>query len=242
MAEFLAQRGSDPSDWIQIVLILIVVGLSALGAVARKLIEVFSAKSKRGSSSVSPVPPGAERRPAPVGPRRRPVAPPVAMPLDGASAGGRVAPDKAEVELPQVLREMLQDLTGVPIETARARPKVVPPRPPGRPRPVPSSPPPAPTERPRRARPPATKRDRQDDAFTQVDDEERHFQAGLTQRMSHLESAFDAEGTGPSSADVVKPSGRSGWRPARGDLRRAIVMYEIFSPPMALRAPADEHI
>jgi hypothetical protein len=258
MLTTLAQRGFDIGDWVEYILIAVVVGLSVLGTVARKLIEAFSPKEKDQDQaatfgggpmeSIQPLPPHAR-------PARRTVIRP--REVDGAPGelDSSVPQRTTHGELPTVLREMIQELTGVPMETVRSRPRVEPPRPPQPANSVSPSPappvrrkPPAPPSPARQVR--STKPQAQaavDDVFTTVDDGARRFGSDLSQRMSHLETSFSAQDAGSRRAgEIWEPpqagARRTAWRPAPGELRRAIVMFEILSPPVSLRPPGDARI
>ncbi|UCC32480.1 MAG: hypothetical protein JSU86_09395 [Phycisphaerales bacterium] len=69
-----------------------------------------------------------------------------------------------------------------------------------------------------------------------VPEEELHFEEDIEERLGHVESIPRAPAaTGPGRARVPIIG-----RPSRQALRRAVVLREILSPPLALRPPGDE--
>ena len=234
----LAQPEID--NWLQIVIAILVVGGSVIGAVSKKLIQAFSPKEpdKPGQTPAGVPGAGGPRRPAPAQGPGQP-ARPVARPMT------RTSPRPPSVE-PPVGRPYAPPppvvIYTAPEESAQ-RPA---PRPPTAPRPRPATPVPARAEQRLGHLEPA------------VLEEEARFEAATERRMAHLESAvpeeelhFDEDieerlGHVESTPPVPAAAGRSRARvpvisrPSRQTLRRAVVLREILSPPLALRPPGDE--
>jgi len=251
MLEILAKSGTDLGDWAELILILLVIGASVIGAVAKKLIAVFTPKQNelRKPFNLGP----AQGPPAPARPIRRTVMRRVEVrEVSGESTEPTARSSTTMTELPNVLREMLQDLTGLPVETLGRKP--VPPALPkslsGKSKRTPPSPPPKrpkppsrPRSEPRLAPGPAAS----DDSFTSVNDEQRQFQSKVEQRMSHLESTFERKETASTKAMPIHSvtatvAARPAARPTARELRRAIVLNEILGVPVAMRPPGDDRI
>jgi len=69
-----------------------------------------------------------------------------------------------------------------------------------------------------------------------VPEEELHFEEDIEERLCHVEStprAPAAARRGRARVPVIRC-------PSRQTLRRAVVLREILSPPLALRPPGDE--
>ena len=80
--DLLAQGLKGLDDWIQIIVIILVIGASVFGAISKKLIKAFTPEESDEAGSKKP--PGEQALPRP-GPARRPAPParPVARPMPG---------------------------------------------------------------------------------------------------------------------------------------------------------------
>lgn len=231
----LAQPEID--SWLQLVIAILVVGGSVLASVSKKLIQAFSPKEpdKPGQTQAGAPGAGAPRRAAPArdagqpmrpaakpmtptSPRPPSVEPPVARPYPPPPVVIRTAPDEP------------------PQRAAR--------RPPTTPRPKSATPAPARAEQRLghlepavlvvEARFEAAAEKRMAHLESAVPEEELHFEEDIEERLGQVESApWEPGAAGPGRVPLIR-------RPSRQALRRAVVLREILSPPLALRPPGDE--
>ena len=207
-------------DWIQIIILALVAGSAVFGKVTKTLIRKFSPKKDPDAPVLG--------RPEPLPRRPPPPARPVARPMPQAptatpQAAGPVAPPAQprpasrfpRVEsLPQMLRGVFKQL-GDAGET-----------PPSRSAPLPAAPPPQARAAPgieRAGRKPvaARKRARSKPGASPV--------AGVRPLVASVaEGDVQETQIKDSPLDTVR-------HPTRASLRRAIIMNEILSPPLALR-------
>ena len=258
--------GQRDINWLQMVVLGVIIAGSVLGPVAKKLIEKFSPvkeqepgtgrPKQRGQGAPSPprVPPAhpvARPLPPQLGPQR-----PAARPV----ARGHVPPPPVEQF---ELEVVLPPVTPHP-RTAPRRPAAQ--QPPTRPPQVPTA---APPPRPRRepAQRSATKPERgrriarkpSETPYDGVEARLGHLEPTVADRLGHLESALEDEtveveaavedrlGHMDSDLDVVDPTSarsrrRTGLlarRPTRRALQHAVLMREILGPPLALRTPDE---
>lgn len=261
----LAQGLKGLDDWIQIIVIVLVIGASVFGAISKKLIKVFTPEESDEAGSKKP--PGGQALPRP-GPARRPAPPaqPVARPMPGTPTAevstlppvarpARPRPARRPQVEPQ--RDLLAEAEPPPVRAQQPRPVARPvPRPAPRPAPAPEW-----RERPAAPhRPPRPTRIEKsvDRLGAGVREEDRRFESAIDERVGILEPAvveeaeeFDAaiddrvghvgpEGDMPRVAR--RPSGRAPFfgRPTASDLQHAVLMREILGPPVSLRPPEDE--
>lgn len=211
-------QGMD--DWIQVIILALVAGSAVFGKVTKTLIRKFSPKKDPDTTVLGRPEPARRRPPPPARPMARPMPqPPMATP----QATGPVAPPARPrpvpkfppVEsLPKMLREVFAQLRDAG-ETS-----------PSRPSPPPAAPPP-----PARAMPGVERTGRKPVA--------------ARKRARSKPGATPAAGVWPLVASVadgdvrktqIKDSPLDTVRhPTRASLRRAIIMNEILSPPLALR-------
>ncbi len=244
----------DIGDWMQIIIVLLVVGGSVIGAVAKKLIKAFSPQeSSKDPTKISPAGSG----------RARPVqpAPPVARPMPTAGQ----YPTAPVPRLPT--REELP--RPVPVHPTLARRST--PEPPGKPPISPTRPEPMrhgtpKTQRtarqipilPRTPQRPATTKERLGHLISAVEQTGGLEEVAAEQRLGHVESAVSQRGERLEAAmeqrlghvepgpGETKADGRGRrripvlGRTTRQNLRQAILLREILGPPMALRQLGDD--
>ena len=253
----LAAPGLDLNDWIRLIVVILLIGGSALGGVAKTLINKFGGKASGEDESASK-PDGRSATPLrqqpmhPVArpmPQRRgeqgqatarpyPLQPATPMPSDQASPPSLVRRGRAALPSETVA----QPVARIPTPSRRMPPPLVQPAEPGaRPRPVavePRSIPPR--QRPPQAAPaPQPKRRAKVRARASTKPKEAETTLG-TLADRHLEVSAgllhpDTEAIKRVQRVAVDPI----RRPTRQGLRRAIIMNEILGPPIALRPPDD---
>jgi hypothetical protein len=210
----------DIGDWIQGVVVLIIIAGSALGglgkAITAKLDRAREAAKGEGQQAaprtirtVTPV-----ARPMPPQRRQpqlfeRPVAKPLAP-----------SPPQPRAELPPTLPPMVKTLLEAVLNTeidATPRPRPVCLQPPPRPRPA----------SPKAPKPAAVNR-------RSIDEREERKAELVEKRIGHVQRHV-----APVAAPTTSDDGMTLFdRPTHRDLRRAIILNEILSPPLALRPPA----
>jgi len=240
----LAIRGD--SDWIQGLVWIVIIGMSALGSLAKWLVakakerkEAARLEEEEGRSlRPSPRQPGAERLRPPVArpmpPRRRPapppmvrtIPPPTVRPAPRPPVSRQVVSRQIELDVPDSVKPLVQMLFGGAVEEDEG---VV-----GRP---------APPLRPAATRPkrpvstpqPDSPRTRVGDqpSMEEIDRREEREARLAAQRIGHVETHIAA------SADAAARGPTSVWLDSadRPSLRRAIVLNEILGPPVSLRSP-----
>lgn len=219
----LAENGLD--GWVQIIILVLVFGGSALAAIGKKLISVFSPKED----------------PSPVK-----TAKPVSQPMK------RAKPASPPAGVPPVLRPSVAQQSAPPpvVLTPVARPA----RPdPQRSRRVPTRSVPPPRLVPSGQPPKATTKSRAPGALSRleptVDDDLDRLGSRIAQRalkvgakvsdhLGHLKPQV-AEAWESSPGSSSESLGGSMSRLSRAEIRRAIVLREILGPPIALRSPDD---
>lgn len=245
---------SNLDDWIQIIILVLIFGGSALGAIAKKLITFFGPPKDQGGRATQ-IPtveaddslasprrqPTPTARPAPAFPSARPAIPlpPVAKPWPIAP----VTPNRPATREPEkpILADLLTEVfdqnrgDAKPVPADAASPMALPLDLPT----VRPAPPPKTTQaekrRSKREAKPRTQakkrrsRERKSSSVvrseTDVVDPEK--------RLGHLHSKIEKES---KQAPAPKAPVDSIHRPTKGDMRRAIIMSEILRPPLALRA------
>jgi hypothetical protein len=262
--DVLAQGLKGLDDWIQIIVIIMVIGASAFGAISKKLIKAFTPEEPDEAGAKKPPAEQAPPLPKPVR-RSAPPARPVARPMPGAPRSDTstfppvarpVPPRPVRHSQVEQRRDLLAEAEPPPVRTPQ-------PQPVARPAPTPAPrPAPAPEWRERPAaphKPPRPTRIEKsvDRVGARVREEERQFESAIDERVGILEPAvveeveeFDAaiddrmghigpEGSMPQVAR--RPSGRAPFfgRPTASELQHAVLMREILGPPVALRRHED---
>lgn len=226
-----AKGGSEIGDWMQFIIILLIIGGSVFGAIAKKLIAAFSPKDSEDSTKGLPTPPGA-----------KPVTPPVAR-----KAAAHPPPEQPTVDtrnLPPILAEIIEEVAGRRTEESQrrrqrqapsreAQPQRVHPRPPQPPRGAPAS-----------AIQTLAPDEHLGHIHSAIDDQERRFESDVEHRLGRLRSSFDTKTPTVAPAIVPRAAGAfsmptSAARLGVRELRRAVVLSEILAPPLALRASID---
>ena len=222
----LAQPEFD--KWFQIVIAILVVGGSVLATVSKKLIQVFSPKEPDKPGQIQAGAPGAPRRPAQArdpGQSARPVARPMTT---TSSRPSSVEPPVARPYPPPPI---------VSYSVPEELPQRAAPRSRTTHRPKPATPAPARAkERLGHRKLAVPKEERMAHLESAVPEEELYFEEDIEERLGHVEStpwAPAATRRGRARVPVI-------GCPSRQTLRRAVVLREILSPPLALRPPGDE--
>jgi hypothetical protein len=236
-------QNSGDFNWIEIIVVLVLVGGSALGSIGKWLIEKTSPKTDRkpddgGRTAAAGT--GAGQAEPSVPRRRAPSARPVARPMPGTE------PQETPVPRPQA-RPLPPSPTARPYVSQEPPKPAVVPLPERKPRPV-KPPPvrpvmkPAPAPPPKRrtprvpSRPKKRKLGRLEPGLhpTLGEEEDRKFEL-REHRLGKLQAQAEVE---PEPEEVVE--GYDPIRsPTRRSLRHAILMREILGPPVALRPPDD---
>ncbi|MCH7595293.1 MAG: hypothetical protein IID35_01935 [Planctomycetes bacterium] len=220
----LAAGGSR--DWIQGVILLLVVGLPVLNKIVKAIAAKLSGTEDETEAPTPPQhrdrsrPPVARARGSKPQPAHQPP-PPVARPQPprpAVSPPRRSAPQDAPPPAFAPLIEMIR-------ERIEERPRVRQQQRPG----------PKPEEKPQRkpvrsARPSSTKKRKQRESIAER--EQRLAKQG-EERMGHVRE-------GLVTPVVERPSDHRHMWMTRQSLRRAIVLSEILAPPLALRPPVEE--
>lgn len=215
----------NPGDWIEIVVVVLILAGSALGGIVKtitaKLNRSQEEKEAERQLQQQPRPPRAMDRTPPVArpmPPRRPAATfehrPVARPMSPPTASQR-----PHAELPKSIPPVVQTILDVVLDGAVDLEEVFP-KPQSR-----REPPPAP---PRSAKAPVPKRPAR---RRSIEDREEQKAKLVEKRIGHVEPHV-TPATAPSSTDHDPELFA---RPTRTDLRRAIILNEILSQPLALR-------
>ena len=210
-------QGMD--DWIQIIILALVAGSAIFGKVTKTLIRKFSPKKDPDTPVLG--------RPVPLPRRPPPPARPVARPMPSPEGSGPVAPPARprpvskfpRVEsLPEMLREVFAQLGDVG-ETPQSKP----------------APPPTARSRPAHAAPGVERTGRQPVAARK----RTRSKAGTTQAVKARPRSVSVEKGGIRRTQIKDSPLGTVRHPTRASLRRAIIMNEILSPPLALRRPDD---
>lgn len=243
--QLLAQQGPEFGDWIQIIVVVLVVGGSILGPISKKLIEKFGAEKPGESDAARPA---RTSRPQPSTPRRQ-MQPQhsVARPMPPGARPQAMPPSSQPLPLPEEIFQPVAPPRGmVPQGGSAEQPERPPPRPPTA---APVSVPrhmarpsvsvrakqqhrPAPAPRPKQP-----VHDRVEEHLgrleSALDDETAQVDVDIEERLGHIESELEA----PDA--TTKARGRTDkiGHQTRRSLRHAIVMREILGPPIALRPP-----
>ncbi|MGD2110394.1 MAG: hypothetical protein PVI86_13515 [Phycisphaerae bacterium] len=254
MDTMLAQQGID--DWVEIIIVALIFGASAIGAVSKKLIEVFSPKDQQDKPTSrprqqggKPAPPPTRPRPSPstISTRMQPVPPPHGGPQRRQPPA---RPARTPLPPPVVARPTTPPPprpapTAKPAEPRRAVPPGV-----------------VPAEPRRKPASPARRRTAQPDEpvpveflVSTLDHEDEVVEAAVVEHLGVLESKLtlseeefaravearmgrmDADLTTPADASDAKPAATGISTPTRSALRHAVVMNEILGLPVALRPP-----
>lgn len=224
MVDFLIAQ-SDLDEWIRILIIALVFGGSALGAVGKKLIEIFSPKEDPPpAKKIDPV--SAPKRPV----RRAPMDVEVLPLPQQTSSPPSAAPP---VVLPPVAR---------PAPAQARRPQR------SKARPVPP-PQPAPSRHQRKPEPKKREAGNLRHLEPTVDDDLNRLGSRVAQRAGKVDTRVDdhlghltphvAEGRSASPKVTTRSSIGKLAGLSRGEIRRAILLREILGPPVALRSQED---
>jgi len=230
--QLLLQTDGGFSDWIEILIILLVVGGSTIASVGKWFISKLNpeaAENKRKAAMEKSGRPMRRGLPPPARPVARPLPPreerhegpqrPVAPPL----------PPLREI----IAEEMPPPTPVTRYDDAPARPRV-PQRPKRAPAPAPMRPRSSTKAQRRVVPPPEARQERVEKRHLKSSfevDEDRKF----VERAAKLGKLTHA----PATADSAPASGEFDdiRRPSRKDLRKAIIMNEILGPPVSLRPP-----
>ncbi len=226
-------------DWIQIIIVILIIGGSAFGAVAKKLIKTFTTEESPGEPATRSPGGSGHARPAP------PVARPMPTARQYPTAPALRPPTREELPRPPV-----------PVHPTIARRRTSEPTRQGTPRPQPTARP-IPS-RPRATQRPAATEERLGHLTSAVEQTGGLDEAVVEQRLGHLESSVAQRGDrleagmeqrlghvepGPEK----KPATARGGlhipvlgRGTRHNLRQAILLREILGPPVALRQLDDD--
>ena len=214
----------DIGDWIETIIVVLVVAGSALGGIVKTIITKLNRskaeiEAERELQQARPTAPRMMERPA-IPPMARPMPPrrpaatyehrPVARPM---------MPQRPQVEVPRAIPPVVQTILDVVLDGAVDIEDVFPKPQPHR------EPPPAP---PRTAKATGSKRPAK---RRSIEDREEQKAKLVEKRIGHVERHV-APATPTSSTDIDSELFE---RPTRKDLRRAIILNEILSPPLALR-------
>lgn len=225
-SELLLAAGGSP-DWIQGVVLLLVIGLPVLNGIVKAIAGKLSGTK---DETASPTPQQRERSRPPVararGSKPQPAhqpPPPVARPQPprpAVSPPRRSAPQDAPPPAFAPLIEMIR-------ERIEERPRVR----------QQQRPAPKPVEKPQRqpvrsARPSSTKKRKQHESIAE---RERRLSRAREERMGHVREGVVA----PVVQKPIDHADHWHTRMNRQSLRRAIVLSEILAPPLALRPPVE---
>ncbi len=217
----------DIGDWIQGVVVLIIIAGSALGGLGKAI----TAKLDRAREAAKAKGEGQQETPRTirqVTPVARPMPPPRRPPQVFERPVARPLPPQVRTQpradmpptFPPVVRTILDMVLDGAVDLEAA---------------VPTPPP-----QPRRARPPAPQRvtepppARPKVGRRSIEEREERKAELVEKRIGHVQRHV-APATAPASPD----DGITLFdRPTHSDLRRAIILNEILSPPLALRPPA----
>lgn len=218
----------DIGDWVEGIIVLVIIVGSALSGIVKAIITKLNRSREEAEAERErqgrPRPQRVTDRPAP--PVARPMPPRYRLPTGTQQpAAGPLAPQRPQAEVPRTLPPAVQTILDVVLDGAvdleTAFPK---PRPP----------------QPRRELPPVPPRvgkaivPKQPVRRRSIEDREEQKAKFVEKRIGHVEPHV-ASATPPSSTDIYSELFE---RPTRADLRRAIILNEILSPPLALRGPA----
>ena len=239
--EILLQAPKGLEGWINTIVILLIIGGSILGPVAKWLI----AKTRRDAEEEPGKIGSGGQEAGPRAPRPRvPPAHPVARPMQ---VGGRQretpepplatpSPSRRTAR-PAVSQEPARPVTPPPPKAPPRRPVEQPPRPRPAPPPAKRTPAPAVTSERRvspESKPRRPQRKEPSLHVTLGEDEDRKF-AKRERELGTLRVQSEPETSAvqtPGEFDVVR-------NPTRRSLRQAILMREILGPPLSLRPPDD---
>ena len=218
----------DPGDWIQGIVVLIIIAGSVLGglgkAITAKLDRAREAAKARGEGQQA-----APRTIRTVTPMARPMPPPrrppqlferpVAKPLPPQER--TQPPADVPQAFPPVVRTILDMVLDGAVDLEAAVPTPPPPR--------------ARRERaPAPQRPQATAPLRPKVGRRSIEEREERKAELVEKRIGHVQRHV-----APAAAPTTSDDGMTLFdRPTHSDLRRAIILNEILSPPLALRPPA----
>jgi len=221
----------DIGDWVQVIIVLVIVAGSALSGIVKAIITKLNRSREEAEAERErqgrPRPQRVTDRSAP--PVARPMPPRYRLPT---------AMQRPQVEVPRTLPPVVQTILDVVLDGAvdleTAFPKPRPPQPTAEPpvsgaaRTYRAQSPPAP---PRAGKATVPKRPV---GRRSIEDREEQKAKLVEKRIGHVEPHV-ASATAPSSTDAYSELFE---RLTRTDLRRAIILNEILSPPLALRRPA----
>lgn len=210
-------------DWIEGIIVLVIIAGSALGGIGKAIITKLNRSREEAERERQglPRPQRVTDRPAP--PVARPMPPRHQPPMATQRPAARPLPPQRPIaEIPRSLQPVVQSILDVVLDGAVDLETAFP-KPPPQPR---REPPPAP-------RPSKTKVSKSAAVRRSIEDREEQKTKLVEKRIGHVKPHV-ASATPPSSTDA---NSELFERPTRTDLRRAIILNEILSPPLALRRP-----
>ncbi len=227
----LAERDLD--SWIQIIMVILVFGGTALGAISKKLIEYFGPKKEDDAKGKTPP------RPIPRG--KKPMSPPRAKPIVDVEER-EVILEPQRVPAPPVARPAKPVPPPVEIHARPApRPVVVSSSEPSRPRGQLRNEEGRPRRSPGRLRHlEPTVDDHIDPLHSRVEEHAELFEETVEEHLGHLKPRVAAAGrTGSRRPRDTMFGPMTGLD--RSALRRAVILREILGPPVALRSQDDRY-
>jgi len=221
----------DIGDWIEGIIVLVIIAGSALSGIVKAIIAKINRSREEADAQrdlQERPPPRAMDRPTlpvarPMPPQLRP------QTITQRRAQSRpLATQRPHAEVPKAIPPMVQTILDVVLDGAVDVEEVLR-------RPQPSRPQPSSAPRPARTSVPKTARQVPQRATGRrsIDDREVRKAKLVEKRLGHVETHV-ASSTQPSSADAESDVFE---RPTRRDLRRAIILNEILSPPLSIRRP-----
>jgi hypothetical protein len=216
----------DIGDWIQGIVVLIIIAGSALSGLAKAI----TAKLDRAREAAKAKGEGQQEAPRtirPVMPVARPMPPPRRPPQLFERPVAKPLPPQVRTQpradLPPAVPPLVRTILDMVLDGAVDLEAAVPTPPRARPERPPA---------PQRAKPPAPPRPEVGRRAIEAREEQKAEL--LEKRIGHVQRHV-APATAPTSPD----DGMTLFdRPTHSDLRRAIILNEILSPPLALRRPA----
>jgi len=228
----------DIGDWVEGIIVLVIIAGSALSGIVKAIITKLNRSREESEAERErqgrPRPQRVTDRPAP--PVARPMPPRYRLPAAMQRPAARpLTPQRPQAEVPRTFPPVVQTILDVVLDGAidleTAFPKPRPPQPTAEPpvsgaaRTYRAEPPPVP---PRAVKTTVPKRPV---GRRSIEDREEQKAKFVEKRIGHVQPHV-ASATPPASTDADSELFE---RPTRTDLRRAIILNEILSPPLALR-------
>ncbi len=229
----------DIGDWIEAIIVLVVIGGSVLGGIGKSILGKLNKQptiepegDNHPKHELKPL-----RREIVIPPVARPLSPPIAprgrvvVRTERRTVAPQVEAERVEREFEVPVPEVVRPLVEMLLERAEPHDRPTPPPPPRVQRPRPQRPRP---ERPRLAKPSAPAITEREARLRDIEEREEQQVQRLEKRIGHVEThvapaaAIDAE-LPPEFVTVLD----------RRSLRKAIILNEVLSPPLALRRGGD---